>query len=163
MKGTAGGVTTAYVGNYPSPGLRTGFEWTGSTSTMVRYYYAGSQRVAMRVGSTLYYLLSDHPSLPLHFIQGIYSGQDLGSTTMILRCPFVSFRASTQDRSLRTSGQAANSSGVEYGELRYPSFLGTGKAWGEQRYTSGTTPSARHFTGQLLENSLGLYYYGARF
>jgi hypothetical protein len=33
VKGTAGGVTTYYVGNY--------FEWTGSTSTMVKYYSAG--------------------------------------------------------------------------------------------------------------------------
>ena len=50
-----GGVTTVYVGDY--------FEWTGSTSTMVRYYYAGGQRVAMRQGgSAVYYLLSDHPS-----------------------------------------------------------------------------------------------------
>ncbi|MEJ5312598.1 MAG: hypothetical protein WHX52_22765 [Anaerolineae bacterium] len=32
-----------------------------STSTMVKYDYAGSQRVAMRQGSsTLYYLLGDH-------------------------------------------------------------------------------------------------------
>jgi len=32
------GVTTYYVGHY--------FEWTGSTNTMVRYYYVGGQRVA---------------------------------------------------------------------------------------------------------------------
>ena len=37
------------------------FEWTGNTSTMVKYYYAGGQRVAMRKGSsTVYYLLGDH-------------------------------------------------------------------------------------------------------
>ncbi len=48
-----GGVTTYYIGNY--------FEWTGSTSSMIKYYYAGSQRVAMRQGSSaLYYLLGDH-------------------------------------------------------------------------------------------------------
>jgi RHS repeat-associated protein len=53
VKGTLGGVTTAYVGNH--------FEWTGSTSTMKKYYYAGGQRVAMRTGTTmLNYLLSDH-------------------------------------------------------------------------------------------------------
>ena len=34
------GVTTDYVGDY--------FEWTGSTSTMIKYYYAGAARVAMR-------------------------------------------------------------------------------------------------------------------
>ncbi len=48
-----GGVTTYYVGNY--------YEWTGSTSSMIKYYYAGSQRVTMRQGSsTLYFLLGDH-------------------------------------------------------------------------------------------------------
>ena len=31
-----GGVTTYYVGNH--------FEWTGSTSTMIKYDYAGGQR-----------------------------------------------------------------------------------------------------------------------
>ncbi len=47
-----GGVTTYYVGDH--------FEWTGSTSTMVKYYYAGGQRVAMRQGRTLYFLLGAH-------------------------------------------------------------------------------------------------------
>ncbi len=37
------------------------FEWTGSTTSMIKYYYAGSQRAAVRQGSsTVYYLLSDH-------------------------------------------------------------------------------------------------------
>jgi RHS repeat-associated protein len=47
---TIGGTTTYFVGNY--------YEKTGSTIT--KYYYAGSQRVAIRKGSTLSYLLSDH-------------------------------------------------------------------------------------------------------
>ncbi|MFZ2095400.1 MAG: RHS repeat-associated core domain-containing protein [Anaerolineales bacterium] len=52
VKGTIGPATT-YIGNY--------FEWTGSTSTMKKYYYAGSTLVAMRTGSsTLNYLLGDH-------------------------------------------------------------------------------------------------------
>jgi len=47
------GTTTAYVGNH--------FEWTGSTSNMKKYYYAGATRVAMRTGSsTINYLLGDH-------------------------------------------------------------------------------------------------------
>mgnify|MGYP005846566911 CR=1 FL=1 len=71
----------------------------------------------MRVGSTLYWLLTDH----------------LGSTAI-----------------------TANSSGSKYAELRY-------KAWGEMRYTYGTTPTAYKFTGQRLDNSVGLYYYGARY
>jgi RHS repeat-associated protein len=52
IKATFGSATTVYVGNY--------FEWTGSTSTMKKYYYAGGQRVAMRQGSTLNWLLGDH-------------------------------------------------------------------------------------------------------
>ncbi len=45
--------TVSYVGNY--------FEWKGSTTTMVKYYYSGSNRVAMRRGtSSLYWLLGDH-------------------------------------------------------------------------------------------------------
>ena len=53
VKGTVGSATTAYVGNY--------FEWTGSTTTMKKYYYAGSVKVAMRTGSTtINYLLGDH-------------------------------------------------------------------------------------------------------
>jgi len=70
--------------------------WTGSTSTMVKYYYHGGKRVAMRVGtSTWYFLLTDH----------------LGSTA-----------------------RTATSSGTLYAELRY-------RAWGENRYSYGTTPT----------------------
>jgi RHS repeat-associated protein len=47
-----GTANTAYVGNY--------LEWTGSTNTMTKYYYAGGQRVAVRRGSTLSLLFGDH-------------------------------------------------------------------------------------------------------
>jgi RHS repeat-associated protein len=57
VKATVGAATTAYVGNY--------FEWSGSTSTMVKYYYAGGTRVAMRTGAGsgttgLQWLFGDH-------------------------------------------------------------------------------------------------------
>ncbi len=54
VKSVAGGVTTYYIGNT--------YEWRVETSgsTGVEYYYAGSQRVAMRVGTTLSYLFGDH-------------------------------------------------------------------------------------------------------
>ncbi len=45
-----GTTTTYFVGNY--------YELTGSVVT--KYYYAGSQRIAMRVGGTLSFLISDH-------------------------------------------------------------------------------------------------------
>ncbi len=50
VKSVINGVITYYVGNY--------YEVSGSTIT--KYYYAGSQRIAMRTGSSLYYLLGDH-------------------------------------------------------------------------------------------------------
>ncbi len=57
IKSTVNGTTTAFVGTH--------FEWTGSTSTMVKYYYAGAQRLAMRTGSGsansgVKWLLGDH-------------------------------------------------------------------------------------------------------
>jgi RHS repeat-associated protein len=57
IKSVVNGVTTALVGTH--------FEWTGSTSTMVKYYYAGAQRLAMRTGngtanSSVKWLLGDH-------------------------------------------------------------------------------------------------------
>jgi RHS repeat-associated protein len=53
VKTVVGSTTTAFVGNI--------LEWTGSTTTMKKYYYSNGQRVAMRQGSsTLYYLLTDH-------------------------------------------------------------------------------------------------------
>ncbi len=51
--GVEDGTTTVYIGNY--------FEWKGSTSTMVKYYYAGAERVAMRTGTANpLWLLGDH-------------------------------------------------------------------------------------------------------
>jgi RHS repeat-associated protein len=36
------------------------------------------------------------------------------------------------------------------------------KPFGEDRYSYGTTPTTYRFTGQRIEASIGLYYYGAR-
>ena len=36
------------------------------------------------------------------------------------------------------------------------------KAWGETRYTWGTTPTTYRYTGQREQAEVGLYYYGAR-
>ena len=95
------GTTTTYVGGY--------FEWTGSTSTMIKYYYAGATRVAMRTGtSTINYLLGDHPSLPRlqKELAMFHSGQALGSQAI-----------------------TTNSSGMKSAEVRY-------YPWGNTLYTS---------------------------
>ena len=50
VKSTINGILTTFVGAH--------YEITGTTAT--KYYFAGAQRVAMRAGTTLSYLLSDH-------------------------------------------------------------------------------------------------------
>ncbi|MEZ4864097.1 MAG: hypothetical protein R3C14_22465 [Caldilineaceae bacterium] len=60
VKGTAGGVTTVYVGNY--------YEVAGST--VKKYYYAGNARVAMKSGSTASWLLGDHLGSTAYTING---------------------------------------------------------------------------------------------
>jgi len=56
---------------------------------------------------------------------------------------------------LGSTALTVNSSGSKVAELRY-------KAWGETRYTWGTTPTTYRYTGQRQEESLGLYRMGAR-
>ncbi len=113
VMGTVGETTTIYLGNY--------FEWTSSTSTMKKYYYAGTTRVAVRTGTDI-----DSISLKWLF------GDHLGSQSV-----------------------TADASGNKTGEVRF-------KAWGEDRYVWGTTPTSYRFTGQRIETSLSIYYYGAR-
>ncbi len=81
VKATAGGVTRAYVGDY--------FEWSGSTSTMVKYYYAGTVRVAMRTGSGtgttgLNWLLGDRRDQS-HFGMALMQGRALMIGARLLR------------------------------------------------------------------------------
>jgi hypothetical protein len=53
VRATVNGVTTTFVGNY--------VEWKSSASDMVRYYYAGGARLAMRSGADdLVWLVGDH-------------------------------------------------------------------------------------------------------
>jgi RHS repeat-associated protein len=65
VKGTVGGVTTTYVGGH--------YEVQGATTR--KYYYLGSQRVAMLENSTVYYILGDHlgsTSLIVNSTAGLY-------------------------------------------------------------------------------------------
>jgi len=113
VKGTVNSAATVYIGNY--------FEWTSSTSTMKKYYYASGVRVALREGSSdPKWLLADH----------------LSSSTI-----------------------TASYTGSRLAELAY-------EAWGETRYTYGTTPTTYRYTGQRQEILMGgvdgLYFYNAR-
>jgi RHS repeat-associated protein len=94
-----------------------GDDYEVTDGVVAKYYSAGSQRIALRVDGTLYYLLSDH----------------LGSTAL-----------------------TADAAGNKISELRYT-------AWGETRYTWGSTPTRYHYTGQYSYTAdFGLYFYNAR-
>jgi hypothetical protein len=75
---TFGSATTVYVGNH--------FEWTGSTSTMKKYYYADGARVAMRQNGTLYYILTDHGHLRWLRVHRHHHQQRLSSSVRGGKC-----------------------------------------------------------------------------
>jgi RHS repeat-associated protein len=54
-----------------------------------------------------------------------------------------------------TTITAYGTTGEFAAEVRY-------KAWGEDRYTSGATPTTYRYTGQRQESYINIYYYGAR-
>jgi RHS repeat-associated protein len=56
---------------------------------------------------------------------------------------------------LSSQSVTADASGNKSAEIRF-------KAWGEDRYTSGTTPTSFRYTGQRNEAVLGIMFYGAR-
>jgi RHS repeat-associated protein len=101
--GTEGGTTTVYIGNY--------FEWKGSTSTMVRYYYAGAERVAMRTGAAdPLWLLGDH----------------LGSTSVV---------ANYDGTIYINGGRLARQGYKAWGEQRFPDPLNSSPLPTTFRYT----------------------------
>jgi RHS repeat-associated protein len=57
---------------------------------------------------------------------------------------------------LGSTAITAYSGGGKKAEIRY-------KAWGEDRYTSGTTPTTYRFTGQRWDDTIELYFYNARY
>ncbi len=118
VKKVQGGQTTVYIGNH--------YEKNLSTGVVTKYYYANGQRVAMRRGSTVYYLTADH----------------LGSTSLVTDAgggevarqkyfPFGTPRnpnPSTLPTDYRFTGQrseeAALGSLYDYGARHYSPLLG---------------------------------------
>lgn len=105
--------TTVYVGNY--------FEWTGSTTSMKRYYYAGGTRVAMRTGSsTLNYLLSDH--LGSQALTLTSTGARLNTNTELRYMPYgaIRYTAGTTPTTFNFTGQRKDSgSGLLFYNARW--------------------------------------------
>ena len=97
VKGVVNGVTTIYPGNY--------FEWTGSTTTMKKYYSAGGKLFAMREGAGastngLRWILSDH----------------LGSTTRTVDAGSLSVLS---DQRYRPWGEMYDNNGSSGTSIRY--------------------------------------------
>ncbi len=113
VKETTGSVNTVYIGAY--------FEWTGSTTTMKKYYSAGGTRVAMRTGSsTLNYLLSDH--LGSQALTLTSAGARLATNTELRYYPYgvVRYTAGTTPTSFNFTGQRKDSgSGLLFYNARW--------------------------------------------
>ncbi len=66
----------------------------------------------------------------------------------------LSLGSTSERRNTRSTALTLDEGAGKVAELRY-------SAWGETRYTDGSTPTQRRYTGQL-EAEAGLYYYQAR-
>jgi hypothetical protein len=105
-------VTSVYVGNY--------YEVAGST--VKKYYYAGNQRVAMKSGTTLYWLLADH----------------LGGTA-------ITVSGTTETGEVHYTAWGANhyTSGTTPTSFKYTLALSLPKGANARRAESGCTTMAR--------------------
>ena len=79
-------------------------------------------------------------------------GWQCATATAAARTGWCIFWATTWDRHHITADPL---DGDKLSELRF-------KAWGETRYSSGTTPTKRQFTGQISDSYINLYWYGSR-
>jgi hypothetical protein len=119
--GTAGGVTTTYIGNYFEKDGETQVfrlsNWQsqlpGCTSTMKKYYYVGSVRVAVKAGTTLSYLLGDH---------GVCACANTGSTSITTN------NAGTKTAELRYRAVANNALRYSLKKSRKAGFPGVKRA-----------------------------------
>lgn len=115
VKETAGSVTTVYIGNY--------YEWTGITTTMKSYYYAGGTRIALRTGAstgTVNYLLGDH--LGSQALTLTSAGGRLATNTELRYMPYgvARYTAGTTPTSFNFTGQRKDSgSGLLFYNARW--------------------------------------------
>jgi hypothetical protein len=119
--GTAGGVTTTYISNYFEKDGETHVfrlcNWQsqlpGCTSTMKKYDYVGSVRVAVKAGTTLSYRLGDH---------GVCACANTGSTSITTN------NAGTKTAELRYRAVANNALRYSLKKSRKAGFPGVKRA-----------------------------------
>jgi YD repeat-containing protein len=115
--GTVGSKTSEYIGNYFEKDGETQVfrlsNWQsqlpGCTSTMKKYYYVGSVRVAVKAGTTLSYLLGDH---------GVCACANTGSTSITTN------NAGTKTAELRYRAVANNALRYSLKKSRFAGFPG---------------------------------------
>ena len=114
-------------------------------------YGPGGERVKGTVGSTVTYYIGAHYEKQGSTIRKYYYA---GGTRVAVR-EGTTLSWLLGDHLGSTSITANGTTGAKVAEVRY-------RAFGEDRHSSGTTPTTFRFTGQRQESYINLYYYGAR-
>ena len=83
---------------------------TGSTTTTTKYYYVGQRRVAVRVGSTLSYLVADGLS---SITEALDSGGTLTAVQLYAPYGAVRYSSGTMPTSYGFTGQRLDASGLQ--------------------------------------------------
>ena len=137
------------------------------------YYYASGQRVAMWVAEMTVSLPQPTPTPQPYpaptptqstyqenifhrfvtFLKDLFDVKTVSAAPLTVDAPVGEVYFLLSDH-LGSTTITLDTDGDVISEMRY-------SAWGATRYTSGTTPTERHYTGQIEEDA-GLYFYNAR-
>jgi hypothetical protein len=121
------------------------------TSTIASYTYDGDGRqVKAVVGGVTTYYVGAHYQVDNGVVTKYYLA---GAQRVAMRKNGTLYYLLADH--LGSTSLTTNTSGALVSELRY-------RAWGETRYSSGTTPTSYRYTGQREEPGIGLYFYNAR-
>ena len=90
-----------------------------------------------------------------HFHHYCYARYSPLTANILSRAPERHAELSHSDH-LGSAAVTATSTGGKFAEQRY-------HPWGDTRFSSGTTPTARRYTGQIEDAAIGLYFYNARY
>jgi len=142
MTAVSGAATATFV--YDGDGNRVKGVVGGVTTTYIGNYFewspSGKTTLRVQAGST-------STMKKYYYAGGTRVAERVGTLSTSYYFLLTDHLGSTSITATRTGGFSS--------ELRY-------KAWGETRYSSGSTPTTFRYTGQREESSLGLYWYNSR-
>jgi len=142
MVSVSGAATATFV--YDGDGNRVKGVVGGVTTTYIGNYFewspSGKPTLRVQAGST-------STMKKYYYAGGTRVAERVGTLSTSYYFLLTDHLGSTSITATRTGGFSS--------ELRY-------KAWGETRYSSGSTPTTFRYTGQREESSLGLYWYASR-